>query len=677
MRSLRLSRNIRNIELRKSNIVFHSALLCGIAILCHSQSSAFADNHNPTQAGICSGGKTYLMPDRNRRTVVPITDGHISIPDSIYFDGNEDSRISFAVTLSEEISGTLKIRNDMTARLVRISHDTVSTVNLLAELRGNECRFHTEDRIPYGNWQLNIPEGYFEVIPDFVDVDEFDCENEDFENFSVSGAWHLKGVKWEGPGMFTIHDDDCIDGYIPSSVPEEYMTTGYYSLLYPILQSLGLRGCISMEGRRVGLTATEPELNDNGKVALRLQNERGWEIQSHSMNCIGEVLNNWVVDSLSSSSADEILENFPFSGINQNATTVYDRQTGKQYFPLPDNSGWQESPTEYIKPYAGDFATKKAVLYNPDFNLDWHWGRFFRLASEQGFNVNCYACYNASSSHALIPRLNQICPHGFADSPKILYNMPPLMSTAMRIGLEGQPIKGYTGEEDPDNRFNQKHFDFFKKQIDLCRRKGGWIVFYTHMYRLCWKNHIPGALVSEGGTYPDEWVHPMLGTDPLNDSLDPPARLGISDWSEWYPCPGTRCEMIWKLFKYALDSGMINATSSEGFKEFGNKKNFGYFSRGTKIGQNSQYIEGTAKSYPHFVKGANGEIYYYNPFVSKRITHTLKASASPMPTDLSFTPVKPSGLTAVSLTGLRYGIKSINDLPKGFWIVNGQKIIIR
>lgn len=49
--------------------------------------------------------------------------------------------------------------------------------------------------------------------------------------------------------MFSIHDDDGMDGMIPFSIPMEYVKWGYFSILYPVLGSLGLRGYVSMEGR--------------------------------------------------------------------------------------------------------------------------------------------------------------------------------------------------------------------------------------------------------------------------------------------------------------------------------------------------------------------------------------------------------------------------------------------
>lgn len=656
------------------------------------------------------------VPDIPVRTVFPITDESLVISDSVVFDAG-DSCI-FKVSLPDDISGVLTVRDSsLHARLIRKNNftdenialhgdfkleeapdtditdvmtqdpdepdsDTIHEVELLPVMSDNGCGFMPLDSVPDGDWLLDIPEGYFEIKPEFAEVDEFDSEDENFLNLNVCGAWHFAGNSWEnGKGMFTLIDDDCLDGYIPSSVPGKY-TYGYYSLLYPILESLGLRGCISMEGRRVGFNVLpKPVLNDNGKVALRLQNEKGWEIMSHSMNCIGEVLNNWVVDSLSSPLADEILKKFPFERVNQNQTSVYDRSTGKQYFPLSDNSGWQESPAAYIKPYAGDYITRKPMLYNPDFDIDYHWGRFFRLARDNGFNVNCYVCYNSTSSHALIPEINKVCPYGFADSPDTLYNVPPLKSSIARLGLEGQVLKGYIGEKDTDNTFNQEHFDFFKQKIDECMERGGWIVLYTHAYRNCWKNYIEGSLVSEGGHYPDEWVNPMEGTDPLIDSLDPPARLGINDWSEWFPCPGTRSYMIWKLLKYARDSGMVNVTGSEALKKFCNRQTAGYFSYGEKIGENVYDIEGTSDYYPHFVQGANDEVYYYKPYISGHIVHPINVSnmGDAMIDEISSESIvsPQENMIAVSITGLRVIISSLRDLSSGLWIVNGKKIFIR
>lgn len=65
---------------------------------------------------------------------------------------------------------------------------------------------------------------------------------------------------------------------------------GIFQILYPVLESLGLRGCVSMEGRRCGFTAYPPTLNDNGRIARRLQDERGWEMPLEGMDPLGDPL---------------------------------------------------------------------------------------------------------------------------------------------------------------------------------------------------------------------------------------------------------------------------------------------------------------------------------------------------------------------------------------------------
>lgn len=638
-------------------------LLCAFCVELLSTESLAGRRPNPSYGDITPiGPESLIIPDTLR---MPLESGRLS---------------RLEACLADDVIGTLSIKDkNLKARIISEKNfgdkKEVVEIELIPQMDGNRCVFYPASPITNGEWMLDIPEGFFEITPDVVEVNDFDADDENFADFSISGAWHLKGEIWKGPAMFSVIDDDCVDRYLSGKVPGDYMHIGFYGILYPILESLGLRGNMSLDGRQVGFTNEVPKLNVNGKVALRLQNERGWEALAHSMDCLGETLNNWVVDSLNTSLAREILAKYPYRGISAGATSVYDRSTGKQYFPLQDNSGWQESPRHLIKPYAGDFTTKKPVLYNPEFDLDYHWGECFRLAREFGFKTNCYACYNSSSSHALIAELNKICPFGFADSTEILYNVPPLKSTAARIGLEGQLIKGYIGEKDTDNTYRKDHFEYFKKKIDKCREEGGWIVLYTHAYRECWKNYIKGSLISEGGDYPDEWVEPMLGTDPVNDSLDPPARLGIKDWSEWYPCPGTRCHMIWELLKYAKNSGMINATCSEGFEKFGNRKESGYFSYGERIGQDVFGIEGTADRYPHFVQGANGEIDYYNPYLNERIEKKLVVVSQTLG-DLMMESDYNRPLDVVSPAGTHFKIKKLKDLQKGLWIVNGIKILI-
>lgn len=473
----------------------------------------------------------------------------------------------------------------------------------------------TDCIIPYGSWILHLPESFLEIQPDVVEVDSIDIPTEELYTLSVCGAWHKDGSEWNGQSMFSFHDDDGMDGYIPSSSPRGGMKTGYFSILYPVLESLGVRGCVSLEGRRAGWHYGGN--NVNARILKRMQDELGWEVQAHSMTCIGEVLNNWYVDHMQAPVVDKLLRSAENYGPeNQNSVSVYDGSAGIQYMPLADRSGWVEADSIRIKPYIGDYETKKSIFFNPDYSVNYQWGEWFECAKLNGIEGRCWVAHNTSSSHANVPLINSICPNGFADMGYLLYNLPPLMSTVTRMMLEGQVLPGYKGENDPDNTFNEDHYLFFRNKIDEAAKYGGWIVMGCHAYRPCWKNSLPGALVSEGGDYPDEWVEPLAGVDPLSDPLTPPERLGIKDWSEWYPCPGTRLDMMWQLLKHAKEIGMINVTSSEGFDRIGNKIAIGYYNKGYRIGQDAIGIIGTRKYYPHYVKGANEEESYYNPFIN-------------------------------------------------------------
>ncbi|MDE6561086.1 MAG: hypothetical protein K2K75_06885 [Muribaculaceae bacterium] len=522
--------------------------------------------------------------------------------------------------LMDDFHGKMRLNSDsinLQGLSVYFKSDTTIKLTPIMDDRGRSCRFLPAFPAKEENCSIAIPAGYFEIEPlDYIEVDEIDIEQDLLCSLSVAGAWHKSGKVWNGSAMFSIIDDDGLEPqFISSSSPYG----GYFSLLYPLLESLGLKGNLAVEGRRIGLCDTPPVANDNLKTILRLQNEKGWDILSHSMMCLGEILNNWVVDSLNSRLANKILTSGPNNGEDASTVSVYDLQTRKQYWPNPENTSWVETPSIFIKPYAGDYKSKKEVMYNPDFNIDWHWGEWKRRAKEFGIDPKGFVTHNSTSSHALVGGILEYFPHGFSDHSTKNINTVPMLSSAVRAGLEGQSIKGYKGETD-DNSFNKKHYKAFRSLIDEAARCGGWIMFNLHTYRACWKNSLPGALVSEGGKYPDEWVIPMKGIESTKDPLTPPARLGISDWSEWYPCPGTRLDMMWQVLKYAKEKGLVNVTSSEGFDIMGNRQATGYFNHGYVFGMNHYDIIGTRNIYPHYVMSATEEEFYYNTLFTEDIS---------------------------------------------------------
>lgn len=523
-------------------------------------------------------------------------------------------------------------------------------------------------------WTLNIPAEYFKIEPTTEEVDSLDIDKEELRRLDTVGAWHSKSEPKPRRPMFTIQDDDGITGTFENTDPKEYSSWGYFSILYPVLESLGLKGTVSLEGRKGGFTSSPPALNETGMLAKRIQDEKGWEIQCHSMICLGELLNCWEVDDLDSELASRIFEEGPRYGPrNPYSVSVYSISTGKQYMPATDGKEWVEADPDMVKPYVGDFTTKKSLFYDDNYDVDYHWGEWFRIAEQLGIDGKCWVGHNNVTSHILTPKINAICKNGFADCAGLNINVPPLLTTVARCQLEGQQLPDFKGGNDPDNTYDAEAMAFFRHHLQDALDRNGWIVFGLHAYRPCWKNYIPGALVSEGGTYPDSWVAPLAGIDPLSDPLTPPEALGIKDWSEWHPCPGTRLYMMWELFKEARDKGMACVTSAEGYELIGNQESEGYYTNGYRIGQNVYDIAGTSNRYPHYIVSADGEVSYYNPAYNEEITIE----------GIDITDTAPFRLEIHSIDGISYSpgnepnsFFSLRNLPKGIWIVNGTKYLI-
>lgn len=586
----------------------------------------------------------------------------------------------FKISLDPSTEGTISIdeenvwKNRLPLPYLECNGKTIELSPAAAD-EDNEYILKLNCPVPEGDLTLIIPEGYFRLDPKMHEVDQLDADADQLLNLQLYGAWHKKGVQWAGNAMFTIHDDDTIDINIPSSNPSDWMKGGYFSTLFPVLESLGLKACLSMEGWRAGLTESQPRLNGNGLTAKRLQDEKGYEIQSHSMTA-RYMTNSWLVESLNSELADRILRESTYNGLRSNTTTsVYDRETCKSYYADSDKKCWRETPKEWIKPYVSDYDNRNICVYNPSFPIDYQWGEWFRVAESLGIHGNAWVTPGPTASHAIIPLINEVCPTGFESNGITFYNLPPLRSTVTRLMMEGQAAPGYKGEQTTDNTFNKAHYDFFKKQIDEASEKGAWIVMGLHAYRPCWVNSLPGALVSEGGDYPDEWVNPMSSVDPVSGQLTPSPSLGISSWSEWHPCPGTRLSMLYDLFKYAKDKGMLNVTTSEAIATFGNTKAIGYYIDGIQVGNDQRNgMLGTRPIYPHYIKGANGEESYYNYAHSEPIALNYKAYNS---VD-GICDRHPAGtIRAVSVDGTVHEVRSPDELPAGLWIIDGRKHLVR
>lgn len=419
----------------------------------------------------------------------------------------------------------------------------------------------------------------------------------DAESYSLAARWNVDLMP-----MLTFHDDDAMDIHIPSSkAANPWMIGGYATTTFPLLQCLNLKGCISMEGQRVGFTDATPNLNYNGQVVKHLQDHHGWEIMAHSMTA-RYAANVYAVDDINGTLANKILQNSSYSGVNSMGTTcIVDTLAGLNYVVNSTRTGWQKLQKEYIRPYVMDYETKRSIAYNKTFPVDYQWGRLVQLSTLFGINVQSAVMPAGSGSHVIHPLIKTYLPTLFDQGTTSYCNVPPLPSYVNRKALE------VGSEQSTDNRYDSKTLSEWKALVDEAVEKNAWLVLYMHGYRPCWLNKVDGELVSHGGTYPDEWVYPILPEDGIIEALDtPPARLGITSWSEWYPCPGTRLYMLYELLQYAISKNMKNVTSKQGFERFGNIYEQGYFNKKGQYGQDMLNIEGTKSSYPHHVVGIDG-----------------------------------------------------------------------
>ncbi|MDE6512153.1 MAG: hypothetical protein K2L00_08715 [Muribaculaceae bacterium] len=599
---------------------------------------------------------------------------------NLYINSDNDTLCTFRLELTDDFKGTLSLDPLATflggVKATAVSYGTLVYLQPMIDKDRRVCEFVSEIPLKKGQgFRIDIPEGLLIIKPDFMEVDELDIDGELLSTLSVGGAWHKAGSAWSHQGMFSVIDDDSLDGQIPDSKPV-YYTYGYYSLLYPLLEGLGLRGNLAVEGKRIGINNTKPIFNENGKTLVRLQNEKGWDLLCHSMECLGDRTDNWLVDSLESPLARQIFEEGPNYGCHPLTVSVFDMKSRKQYWPNAEKTAWEETPKRYIKPYVADYQSKKNLFFNQQHDIEWHWKEWKNRAEEFGIRPVGFVTHNSISSHSLVPEIHKVFPYGLSDIGTVNINYPPMLTSGVRSGLEGQSMAGYNGNS-TDNTFNKDHYKRFCAQVDEAAEKGGWIIFNLHTYRDVWLNSLPGALVSEGGKYPDEWVIPMKGMDSANDPLTPPAHLGISDWSEWYPCPGTRLEMMWKVLKYAKEKGLKNVTCSEGFNIMGNQASVGYYNRGYKFGMDYFGLIDTDEVYPHYVVSATDEVSYYNPLVSTKYSVALddadnmdfvmtRVSGKFIVNDglIVWNTPDPSGVTleVMDLTGLKTGYSSTNSI---------------
>lgn len=440
---------------------------------------------------------------------------------------------------------------------------------------------------------------------------------------------YKEGVKITMPATISIQDDDAFDCQLPQSyiagatestepVTANANRGGFASMLYPLLTSLnkkyaatinGQLSCgVCAEGQRIGLTPLygmddtfDGTLNLCGKVLKALNVKAGWETICHSMTS-RYVTNSFLVEGLDSEFANSLLVASTgytpvYSGTNGLAyrtTTCYDTVTKKNYKIKSDFSGWDECPVHYAKPYCAiSKASNSPLVINPTYSVKYQVKTWVDRCNEaQMPHTNILVGWGQSHTSWHTLEDEKYIDHVICNSSSRT-NTIPFFVNPTRNAMEVTPsANGITEHTDEYNVYNRYDYERIKAIIDDCVEKGSWSILRGHVYELMYFNGYSdyftslygadhnscGPLCYKDDNYPTEWVVPLTH-DELQDMAgantndywnNPPARLNISTWDEWYPCPGTTLAMIYDLLEYAISKGVVFSQSKEVLDTYGN-----------------------------------------------------------------------------------------------------------
>lgn len=444
---------------------------------------------------------------------------------------------------------------------------------------------------------------------------------------NLKNDYSLKGSNIETYPILSIHDDDALDIQLPQSYspsatsstkPASKNRGGFASLLFPVLKSLNLKhkdemlgklSCgVASEGQRIGLTPLygmedtfDGNLNTCGDMIKALIEKEGWECICHSMTA-RYVSNSYLVEGLDSEFANSLLEDATYSGTNGLAwrtTTCYDTVTKKNYKVKKDLSGWDECPIHYAKPYlAVSKDANSRLVINPTYSVEYQVKTWYDRCDEAGIpHTRCAVGWGTSHSswHVFEDQkyTDVVITSNSSKTNKVPFRVCPTRN-AMTVTASAN---GITENTDSFNVYNKYDYERLKSIIDDCVQSNSWSIFKGHAYEAMYYNGYSsyfsslygqdaadcGPLSYKDENYPTEWILPlnyvelmdMMG-DNVNDYWNhPPARLGISTWGEWYPCPGTTLAMFYDLMEYAILKGVTFMKTQDVLDTFGNKLGIG------------------------------------------------------------------------------------------------------
>ncbi len=290
--------------------------------------------------------------------------------------------------------------------------------------------------------------------------------------------------------VISLSDDDTIDPLLDGSFING-RTGGFFSALYPLAASLNIPVTEAVEGHRCGLNAGK--LTTAGSFARLLAQHAGWELANHTMDArYGGAL---LVESFSDIPSEDKIPS-P-KGFLTYKKYVYVKDENRCYYYT--TNGWKPVEEHKEPPYLMD-SSGKAIANNPCFDFEYEvWKNQEMMDSLMDFRPVTYVQpVNQSSrkraeyvkaSHKYM--MNQYSNH---------YIDTPLATTIGRFTLDDA--------EGTTNKASDELYESWKDALNDVLNNNKSIVLLLHTYRSCWSNLIEEELVSNGGTYPDEWVYP-------------------------------------------------------------------------------------------------------------------------------------------------------------------------
>lgn len=322
--------------------------------------------------------------------------------------------------------------------------------------------------------------------------------------------------------VISLSDDDLIDAQLDGLFTTG-RTGGFFSTLYPLAASIGAPVTEAVEGHRVG---TIGKLSTKGAIAKLLAKHAGWELANHTMDaCYGLALP--VKTFAEIPPVDKIPS--PANGVLTDRKYVYIEDEGKCY--SYENGIWTPVEKHKEPPYLMN-SSGKAIADNPCFDFEYEvWKNQDLMESLLGFRPVTYVQpVNQSSKKRAeyVKASHKYMMNGYSNDAIEL----PLATTTGRMSLDDA-----VGSS---NEATDELFEKWKQDLNDVLENGKSIVLLLHAYRSCWSNEISHQLVSMGGVYPDEWVHPT-NLPVLNLCLNVCMRFQNNTFLDYVKSPNYDC----------------------------------------------------------------------------------------------------------------------------------------